>query len=94
VGNVVDGNVSAMDAKGLGGKVFNVAAGQRTTLNELLRTLERLTGRHVEPRYDEPGPGDVRHSQADISATQRELGFRPQVSLEEGLRRTLDWFGG
>jgi nucleoside-diphosphate-sugar epimerase len=37
--------------------------------------------------------GDVRHSQADISAAERELGFRPQVSVEEGLRLTLDWFG-
>jgi nucleoside-diphosphate-sugar epimerase len=73
--------------------VFNVAAGQRTSLNELLQTLERLAGRHVDPVYDDPRPGDVRHSQADISAAGRELGFRPQVSVEEGLRLTLDWFG-
>ena len=93
VGNVVEGNVLAMDAEGVGGKAFNVAAGQRTTLNELLRTLQRLTGRHVDPSYDEPRPGEVRHSQADVSAAERELGFRPQVSVEEGLRLTLDWFG-
>ena len=93
VGNVVEGNVLAMAAEGVGGKVFNVAAGQRTSLNELLQTLERLAGRHVDPVYDDPRPGDVRHSQADISAAGRELGFRPQVSVEEGLRLTLDWFG-
>jgi nucleoside-diphosphate-sugar epimerase len=93
VGNVVEGNVLAMEAEGVGGKVFNVAAGQRTTLNELLRTLQRLTGRHVDPRYEEPRRGDVLHSQADVSAAERELGFRPQVSVEEGLRLTLDWFG-
>jgi nucleoside-diphosphate-sugar epimerase len=62
VGNVVDGNLLAMDAKRVGGKVFNVAAGRRTTLNELLRTVEHLTGRHVEPRYEEPRPDDLRHS--------------------------------
>jgi nucleoside-diphosphate-sugar epimerase len=94
VGNVVEGNLLAMEAEGVGGKVFNVAAGQRTTLNELLRILQRLTGRRVDPRYEEPRPGDVRHSQADIAAAERELGFRPQVSVEEGLRLTLDWFGG
>jgi nucleoside-diphosphate-sugar epimerase len=92
VGNVVEGNVFAMDAEGVGGKVFNVAGGQRTSLNTLLRTLERLTGRHVDPSYEDPRPGDVRHSQADISAAQRELGFRPEVSVEDGLRLTLDWF--
>jgi UDP-glucose 4-epimerase len=93
VGNVVEGNVRAMHAQGVGGRVFNVAAGRRTSLNALLQTLERLTGRHVEPSYEDPRPGDVRHSQADISAADRDLGFRPEISLEEGLRLTLDWFG-
>jgi nucleoside-diphosphate-sugar epimerase len=92
VGNVVEGNVLAMDADGVGGKVFNVAAGQRISLNELLQTLERLSGRHVDPSYEEPRPGDVPHSHADISAAERELGFRPRVPVEEGLRLTLDWF--
>jgi UDP-glucose 4-epimerase len=93
VGNVVEGNVLATDAEGVGGKVFNVAAGQRTSLNELLQTLEQLTRRHVDASYGEPRPGDVPHSHADISAAARELGFRPRVSVEEGLRLTLDWFG-
>jgi nucleoside-diphosphate-sugar epimerase len=93
VGNVVEGNVLAMDAEVVGGKVFNVAAGQRTSLNELLQTLQHLSGRHVDPSYEEPRPGDVPHSHADISAAERELGFRPRVSVEEGLRLTLDWFG-
>ena len=93
VGNVVEGNVRAMYAEGVAGKVFNVAAGQRTSLNELLQILERLSGRHINPRYEQPRPGDVRHSHADVSAAERGLGFRPRVSVEEGLRRTLDWFG-
>jgi nucleoside-diphosphate-sugar epimerase len=82
-----------MDAQGVAGKVFNVAAGQRTSLNELLQTLEHLTGRHVAPSYEQRRPGDVRHSQADISAAQRELGFQPRFSVEHGLRLTLDSFG-
>jgi UDP-glucose 4-epimerase len=93
VGNVVEGNVRAMHAQGVGGRVFNVAAGRRTSLNELLGILERLSGRQVEPSYEDPRPGDVRHSQADVSAAERDLGFRPEISLEEGLRLTLDWFG-
>jgi len=93
VGNVVEGNVRAMHAEGVGGRVFNVAAGRRTSLNALLGILERLSGRQVEPSYEDPRPGDVRHSQADVSAAERDLGFRPEISLEEGLRLTLDWFG-
>jgi nucleoside-diphosphate-sugar epimerase len=93
VGNVVEGNVRAMHAEDVGGRVFNVAAGRRTSLNELLGILERLSGRQVEPSYEDARPGDVRHSQADVSAAERDLGFRPEISLEEGLRLTLDWFG-
>jgi hypothetical protein len=44
-------------------------------------------------KYEEPRPGDVRHSHADVSAAGRELGFRPEVCVEEGLRLALDWFG-
>jgi UDP-glucose 4-epimerase len=85
--------VLVMDGERVAGKVFNVAARQPTSLSELLQILERLTGRQVEPSYEDPRPGDVRHSQADISAAERDLGFRPEISLEEGLRLTLDWFG-
>jgi nucleoside-diphosphate-sugar epimerase len=92
VGDIVEANVLAMNAEGVGGRVFNIAAGRRTSLNDLLQTLERVTGRHVDPSYEELRPGDVPHSHADVSAAERELGFRPQISLEEGLRLTLDWF--
>jgi nucleoside-diphosphate-sugar epimerase len=61
--------------------------------NELLATFERLTGRESIRAYEEARPGDVRHSQADVSAAERHLGFRPEVSLEAGPRLTLDWVG-
>jgi nucleoside-diphosphate-sugar epimerase len=92
VGNAVEGTVLAMSAEGAAGKVFNVAAGSRTSLNELLRTLQRLSGRGVEPSYEDARPGEVRHSQADVSAAERELGFRPRYSVEEGLQETVDWY--
>ena len=92
VGNVVEGNVLAMTAEGAAGKTLNMAAGDRTTLNQLLDHLRRLIGSDVEPRYEPTRLGDVKHSQADVSAAERVLGFRPLVSVEEGLRLTLDWF--
>jgi hypothetical protein len=83
------------DAEGGRRKVFNVAAGQRTPLNELLVTLERLTGRHVQPRYEEPPPGDVptyrRTSQplSGSSASSRRSPSRGPVA-HAGLVRRLN----
>ena len=92
VGNVVQGNVLAMSAEGVGGKVYNLAAGDRTTLNELLGHIGRLVGREHDARYEPPRLGDVKHSQADVSAAARDLGYEPKVSVEAGLALTLDWF--
>jgi UDP-N-acetylglucosamine/UDP-N-acetyl-alpha-D-glucosaminouronate 4-epimerase len=92
VGNVVEGNLLAMTAKGVAGKAYNLGAGERTTLNELLRQIGSLVGREPDPRYEAPRLGDVKHSHADVSAAQRDLGYSPSVSVEEGLRLTLEWF--
>jgi nucleoside-diphosphate-sugar epimerase len=89
VDNVVEGNLLAMDAGGVSGKVFNIAAGERLSLNRLLEHLRKLIGKQIQARYEDPRPGDVKHSQADVSLAERELGYRPRVSVEEGLRRTL-----
>jgi nucleoside-diphosphate-sugar epimerase len=89
VDNVVEGNLLAMDADGVSGRVFNIAAGERLSLNELLGHLRKLIGKEIEARYEDARPGDVKHSQADVSLAERELGYRPRVSVDEGLRRTL-----
>jgi nucleoside-diphosphate-sugar epimerase len=91
VANVVDGVLRACSAQGAVGEVINVATGGRTSLNELLRIMARLVGCDVNPLYEQERPGDVRDSQADITKAEALLGYRPVVSLEEGLRHTLDW---
>jgi nucleoside-diphosphate-sugar epimerase len=91
VGNVVEGNVLAMTADGVAGKIYNLAAGDRTTLNELLGYIGALVDRDVDARYEDARLGDVKHSQADVSAAKRDLGYSPKVSVEEGLRLTVDW---
>jgi UDP-glucose 4-epimerase len=93
VENVVDANLLAISADGAAGKLYNIAAGERTTLNQLLDHLGALLGREPGARYDPARPGEVRHSQADIGRARRELGYSPSISLEEGLRRTLAWYG-
>ncbi|MBI5395413.1 MAG: GDP-mannose 4,6-dehydratase, partial [Verrucomicrobia bacterium] len=93
VENVVEANLAAAAATGPAvGGVFNIACGQRISVNDLIRAIGRIAGREVTPRYDPPRVGDVLHSEADISHAARLLGFRPPVDLTEGLRRTVQWF--
>jgi nucleoside-diphosphate-sugar epimerase len=92
VANVVDGVLRACAAPKASGAVINVATAGRVSLNDLFRTLRDLTGAKVEPVYAEPRAGDVRDSQADITAARELLGYTPTVSFGEGLRRTLEWY--
>jgi nucleoside-diphosphate-sugar epimerase len=91
VANVVDGVLRACEAPKAAGQVVNVATGGRISLNELLRTMNQLLGSDIQAIYEEPRAGDVKDSQADISKAWTLLGYEPTVSLEEGLRRTLEW---
>jgi len=91
VANVVDGVLRACEAAGAPGQVINVATNGRVSLNELLRTMNKIVGTNLEAIYKEERAGEVRDSQADIAKARRILGYEPIVGLEEGLRRTLDW---
>src|SRR5215831_19052033 len=92
VANVVDGVLRACEAPQANGEVINVATGGRISLNELFRRMNGIIGSSVQPIYKEPRAGDVRDSQADISKATALLGYTPTVSLEDGLKLTLDWF--
>jgi nucleoside-diphosphate-sugar epimerase len=91
VANVVDGVLKACEAPNAAGEVINVATGTQISLNDLLRTLNKIVGTNLEAIYKDVRPGDVRDSQADISKARTLLGYAPTVSLEDGLRLTLDW---
>jgi nucleoside-diphosphate-sugar epimerase len=91
VENVVDGVLRACEAANAAGEVINVAMGGRISLNELLRTMNRVVGTDMEALYREPRAGDVRDSQADITKARTLLGYTPGVGLEEGLKKTLEW---
>jgi nucleoside-diphosphate-sugar epimerase len=91
VANVVDGVLRAAEAPGVSGHVINVATGNRISLNLLLRAMNEIVGTKLQPIYQETRAGDVRDSQADISKAKKLLGYAPIVSLEEGLKKTLDW---
>jgi len=92
VDNVVRANLLALEATDGFGEMMNAACGDRFTLNELFRRLREIIGADVEPVYAEERAGDVKHSHADISKAARLIGYKPLVSFEEGLKRTVDYF--
>jgi UDP-glucose 4-epimerase len=92
VANAVQANLLACAAPNVAGKVYNIGVGQRITLNRTLEALGDIIGNRPEPRHEDARAGDVRHSQADISAARRDLGYEPAVGFEEGLRQTVAWY--
>jgi len=89
VTNVVQANLRACTATAAAGRVFNIAAGHRTSILGMLIALGRITGRQVEPEFIPSRVGDVPHSYADISAAKEVLGYEPEVGLLDGLRVTV-----
>jgi UDP-glucose 4-epimerase len=94
VDNAVHANLLAArhDAPLLG-EVFNVACGQRVTVNELAAAMARQLGRpELTPVHKDDRPGDVKHSLADLSLIKQTLGYKPVVEFEQGLAVTVDWY--
>jgi len=93
VDNVIQANILACKAdRKACGKVFNIAFGQRTTLNDLYRKLCDLLDTYQEPEFALARPGDVKHSLADISQAKTYLGYDPQYDVFSGLELAIDWY--
>jgi UDP-glucose 4-epimerase len=90
VANVVEANILAAASPRAAGRIYNIGCGERTTLNDLLRILGRLSGRDLAPDYRPTRQGDIRESVADITRAREELGYEPAVDVEQGLKRLLD----
>jgi len=93
ISNVVDANIkAAQTSQGLG-ETMNVANGERITLNELFELLKKITNQpNAAADFQAPRSGDVKHSQADNRRAVECLNYSELVGLEEGLRRTIDWW--
>ncbi len=93
VANVIDANIKASQTTRGIGQVMNCSNGERISLNELLEVLKKITGKtDVGAEYQEERAGDVKHSQADNSRAKEYLDYEKLVGLEEGLRKTIDWW--
>src|SRR2546426_510205 len=92
VDNAVQANLLACEAPNVARKVFNVGTGGRTSLNQVVKALGEISGKPMEAKHDPPREGDIRDSQADISQAREFLGYEPQVTFEDGLARTFEWY--
>ena len=94
IDNVVDANCLALRAPQAAGTVVNIGCGERITLNRLIELLEDILQVRATIDYQPSRRGDVRDSLADITRAQEVLGYRPQVDVKTGLRKTAEFFAG
>jgi UDP-glucose 4-epimerase len=92
VQNVVEANLLACTAPGVAGEAFNIACGDRITVNDMLVQINKITGKDISPIYEAPRGGDIKHSQADITKAETKLNYKPKVTFSEGLHHTIDWY--
>src|SRR5713101_616021 len=96
IDNTVTANLLAAKAPAAqaAGQVFNVATGERFDLNQTFQLLKKIIGYKGDIKYAPERAGDVKHSLADLSRTEKHLGYKTKVNFEEGLRRTVEWYRG
>jgi UDP-glucose 4-epimerase len=90
IGNVVNANILASENNING--VFNIACGERISINKLATVIMKMIGKNLEIIYEDTRPGDVKYSHADISKAKEKLGYVPTFDLNKGLEETLKWF--
>ncbi len=95
VDNAVQANMKALftDNPDALNQVYNVACGERTTLLDIVRYLQEITGKELKPTHEKERTGDVRHSLADISKIKDLLGYDPTMRVKEGLKKAYEWYG-
>lgn len=93
VANVVEANIRAIEAPAAAaGQIFNIACGERTTINAMASEIASLLGVAIVPFYADPRPGDILHSYAAIEKARKILGFEPSVGFKQALKKTVAWY--
>lgn len=94
VDNAVQANILALftENESALNKVYNVACGEQTTLNEMVKILREITGKDIDAVHGPERPGDIKHSRADISRIRTLLGYEPRIFFREGLARVYRWY--
>jgi len=92
VEDVAKANLAALESKARG--AYNIGTGNSITINELARIILEATNSESPIVHVEPRPGDIRHSQADTTLASEKLGWKPETSLEQGIKKILDYLFG
>lgn len=92
VNDVVQANLLAASREAAVGKVFNVGTSDSIEINRLWQMIADISGCPLPARHDAPRPGDIVHSLAGIQRAREALGFEPRVIIENGVRRTFEWY--
>jgi UDP-glucose 4-epimerase len=91
IDNIINANLLAME-RGRG--VYNIGGGERVSINGLAEKIVGIVGSESEIFYSDSVKGDAEHTWSDVSKARRELGYEPEVGLDEGLRRYVQWYKG
>lgn len=89
VADVVSACLKAMDFKQIG--VFNIGNGQEISMNQIVKAIKKVAGKKFVCRKEQNRPGEVQRSVLNSSKVKKVLGWRPQTSLEQGIKNTIDW---
>ena len=90
ISNVIQANILAATSDCESGITVNCAVSGQITLNDLVKEMNKLMNKDIKPLYEGPRAGDIKHSYADISLAEKSIGYKPVVSFEEGLKKTID----
>jgi len=94
VANIVEANRLAIEAPEISGEIINAACGSKTTVNQLFQSIKQILQKDIDPIHQDPRPGDIRHSFADITKAREVLKYEPKISLIEGLQEAIRWYQG
>jgi len=92
VSNVVEANLKAAVAKGISGKVFNIACGRTISVLDIANMINAILGKELKFKHVPKRAGDVRKTYADITKMKKLLGLKPKIQFKQGLEKTIEWF--
>jgi nucleoside-diphosphate-sugar epimerase len=92
IDNVVEANISICNAVSSVSGIYNVACGAETSIVGLAALINEILGTRLEPQFEPGRDGDIHRSCADISRAQKVFGYKPRISVGEGLKRSVEWY--
>jgi len=92
VKDVVKANLLAMEKENLNNDIINIASSKPTSILDLIKTINKLTNKTIEPIFKEAREGEIKHSYASIEKAKKVLGFKPEYDLQKGLKETIEWY--